>query len=260
MNFVCQEQPLAELDSLRLSDRHSILIEGPSGCGKTFLAMKYAEMRNISDFQVIAPKVDDIKSAIQACTCMDTEVVLCIENLDLGALAASYVLLKFLEEPMSHVFIIVTCQNINSVPDTIISRSAVVSVPPPIDKDIITYALSADSGKYTMIQPSTLWRCVRTFREVDTVFAMSLEQLTYFEDLKNITNFRDSVSNIIWKLSHYPDNSEAPIELVIRYLMLLLPTPHIQRSGVACLNDLATKRIAAHAILARFAFEVVYCE
>ena len=64
MNFICQQQSLKELDTLRLSDRHSILIEGPSGCGKTYLAMQYADMLSISDFQVVSPKVDSIKSAI----------------------------------------------------------------------------------------------------------------------------------------------------------------------------------------------------
>lgn len=260
MKFICQQQPFQELDTLRLSDRHSVLIEGPTGCGKTYLAMQYASMLGISDFQIVAPKVDEIKSAIEECIKLNNNVVICIENLDLGVLAASYTLLKFLEEPAPSVYIVVTCRSISRIPDTIISRSAVVVTAPPVEHDITTYALQKNKEKFQTLNTSLLWRCVTTFSDADKVLDMNNEHITYFNNLNTIARFSDSVSNIIWSIGHYPDNTETPIELVIRYLMFLLNTDHIQHVGIACLNDLNQRRIATHAILARFVFEAKYCE
>lgn len=260
MNFKCQEQPLKELDTLRLSDRHSVLIEGPSGCGKTYLAMQYANMLDISDFQIISPKVDEIKSAIDGCIQINNPVVLCIENLDTGVAAASYALLKFLEEPLPNVYIVVTCRNLQYVPDTIISRSAVVVTAPPVDIDLATYSINANATKFDQLKFSQLWKCVRTFKDADTVLNMTNEQLNYFNKLPELTRFNDTVSNLVWKISHYEDNSECSVELVIRYIMNSVNTAHIRQAGIECLNDLSLKRIASHAVLAKFVFEAKYCE
>ena len=260
MNFKCQEQPLKELDTLRLSDRHSVLIEGPSGCGKTYLAMQYANMLNIPDFQIISPKVDEIKSTIEGCTQINNPVVLCIENLDTGVAAASYALLKFLEEPLPNVYIVVTCRNLQYVPDTIISRSAVVVTAPPVDVDIATYSINANPAKFDELKFTELWKCVRTFKDADTVLNMTPEQVMYFHKLPDITRFNDTVSNLVWKISHYDDNSECPVDLVIRYIMNVVNTVHIRQAGIECLNDLSLKRIAPHAVLAKFMFDAKYCE
>lgn len=260
MNFLCQKEPLIELDTLRLSDRHSILIEGPSGCGKTYLAMQYAKMLKIEDFQIVSPKVDDIKSSIDTCLSLSTPIVLCIENLDTGVPAASYALLKFLEEPLPNVYIIVTCRNLQQVPDTIVSRSAVVVTGPPVDVDLSTYALSVNKNKFDELHFTPIWSCVRTFKDVDTVLNLNPEQVTYFHELPAMCKFNDSVSNIVWKLGHYSDNTECPVELVVRCIMNIVGTEHAKRAGISCLNDLATRRIASHAVLAKFAFELKYCE
>lgn len=260
MDFICQKQSLEELKLLADSRRHSVLIEGAEGSGKSYLAMRYADMLSIPDFQIIQPKVDDIKSAIDACLQISTDVVLCIENLDVGVSAASYALLKFLEEPLPNVYIVVTCRNIKHVPDTIISRSTVVVVSPPTDKDISSYASNKNSLRFKELSNTDLWRCVRTFKDADIVLHMTNEQIAYFQNLSEIREFKDTISNLVWRISHYPDNTDAPVELVIRYLMQLVHTSHIQKVGVDCLNDLSTRRIATHAILSKFMFEAKYCE
>ena len=260
MDFVCQRAAIEELKRLSVTDRHSILIEGAEGCGKTYSAMMYANMLEISDFQIVEPKVNEVKSAVDACLQLTNQVVLCIENIDLGVPAASYALLKFLEEPTSNVYIVVTCRNIKNVPDTIISRSAVVSISSPTQTDISSYAMNKDSMKFKLLSTTPLWKCVRAFKDADTVLNMTVDQLNYFDNLKEIKEFRDAVSNIVWRISHYDDNTETPVELVIRYIMNMIPTNHIQKVGVDCLNDLSLKRIASHAVLSKFAFEVKYCE
>ena len=68
------------------------------------------------------------------------------------------------------------------------------------------------------------------------------------------------MSNIVWNIGHYPDNSETPVRLVIQCIMDRINTAHIRKAGVACLNDLASKRVAPHAAIAKFAFEAKYCE
>ncbi len=260
MNFVCQQAALHELQTLANADRHSILIEGPQGSGKSYLAMQYAQMLNIGDFQDVLPKVDVLKETINACLQLDNKVVLCIENLDTGVASAAYVLLKFLEEPLPNTYIIVTCRNINNVPDTIVSRSAVVSTAPPVDSDISSYALSKNADRFHQLSRTRLWQCVRTFRDADTVLNLDTSKVEYFQNLENVAQFRDTVSNLIWKLSHYGDNTDTPVELVIRYIMDIINTTHVRKAGIECIRDLAQGRIAAHAVLARFVFECKYCE
>ena len=257
MNFVCQQEPIEQLKLMASIRRQSIIIEGSPGCGKTYLAKQYSEMVGIPDFQVVEPKVDAIRSSIDTCINLNEPIVLCIENLDKGVQSASYALLKFLEEPPACAIVIVTCQNIRLVPDTIVSRSNVVTLGPPIDADLALYAQS----KYGPdILHSPLWGCVRTFQDVDTVSAMTSDNYKYFLSLPDVCKFRDSVSNIVWKLGHYEDNSETPIELVIRYIMGYMKTPFVERCGIECIRDLSQGRIAPHAVLSKFAFNVKYCE
>lgn len=260
MNLICQDSAIQDLQKLANSDIHSILIEGPEGCGKSHLARYYAKMVQVDDFQIVAPKVDSMKSAIEECYKLNCPIVLCIENLDIGVESASYVLLKFLEECPSNVYIIVTCRNIKHVPETIISRSAVVVTSPPVDKDISSYAIEKNLDLFQTVQRHKIWRCVRTFKDVDTVFNMNANQLEYFSSLHEVSKFQDSVSNLVWKISHYPDNSESPIELVIRYIMDEIGTSHVRKAGIDCIKDLSQGRIASHAVLAKFVFTCKYCE
>lgn len=260
MEFVCQQSPLQDLQKLADKNRHSVLITGPSGSGKSYLAKQYASMLNISDYQEVSPKVDEIRNAINSCLALDNDVVICIENIDTGVLGASYALLKFLEEPCDNVYVVVTARNIQKVPDTILSRSTLVTTAPPVKSDIETYATFKNFPKFHELENTTIWKCVTTFSEADLVMSLNAEQLKYFEDLKSEVAFRDSISNMSWKLGHYQNNSEAPTELVIRYLMEIVNTPHIKRCGISCLSDINSGRIATHAALAKFLFEMKYIQ
>lgn len=260
MNFTCQKSALFELAKLAERRRHSILIEGVEGSGKTYLAQQYAQMLDVPDVQIVEPNVQSIKSTIEACYRIDNEVVICIENLDTGVSAAAYSLLKFLEEPNPNIYIVVTCRNVNRVPDTIISRSVCIITSPPIDTDIVIYATNKDNSKYTELRTRHIWSCIRTFKDVDTVMNMTPQQLEYFNSLSSMMEFKDTVSNMMWKLGHYPDNSETPIEIVIRYIVELSDNLHVRRAGIQCITDLSTSRIASHAVIAKFLFECKYCE
>lgn len=258
MNFICQNICMDQLQEFAKSKRHSILIEGIEGSGKTYLAKQYAYMINVPDFQIVEPTVCSVRVAIEECSKLDTPIVLCIENLDKGLAAASYALLKFLEEPASNIYIVVTCRSINKIPDTIISRSVCVSTAPPIDVDIIEYAKNRNLERYEELCNHTLWKCVNTFKLADIVLNMSNNQISYFDSFYEMLRFKDCVSNIVWKLGHYDDNTETPIDLVIRFIISITDDAHIKQCGMDCIHDILLGRIATHAVLSKFVLECKY--
>ena len=258
MNLTCQASVLSELRDLADSDRHSILIAGKVGCGKTYLAKQYATMLGISDFLVVNPTVPAIKDSLTSVYSITSRIVLCIENLDSGLASASHALLKFLEEPLSHVYVVITCRNSYAVPDTIISRCACVEVASPIPSDIDEYAEITDSIKYHSLRDKTIWAAVKSFRDVDIAFKLSSNNFEYYNNLETLLKFKDSCSNIVWKLSHYDDGSETNVSFVLNYLMYVCQSSRIQRQIIECSRALNEARVASHAILSKFVFDCKY--
>lgn len=260
MDAKCQVSAIDELKQLVDRDVHSIVIEGPEGCGKTYLATEFARLKGISDFISVAPKVSELKQAMNTSIDLQTPLVLCVENLDTGVLAASYSLLKFLEEPIPSVYTVVTCRNVENIPDTIVSRCPVVTVSTPNSIDRDNYAMLRNPAAFQDICKSPLWRCARTFKDVDMILGFRPDQQLYFECLSQVLRFKDTVSNLMWKLGHFEDSSEAPTLLVLRYLVEIAESEHVKQAGMHCIEELSNARIASHAILAKFIFECKYCE
>lgn len=256
----CQKVALSELNDLAQSGRQSILIEGPPGCGKSYLSRQFSNIQNISDFYQVAPKVADIREAMDACLSIKNPVVIEIDNLDTGVPAASYTLLKSLEEPLPNVYILVTCRNIQRVPDTIISRSAIVTVSPPTMSDIDNYGREKDLLKFNNVSSRLVWQCVRSFSDADQVLGMSLDEIMYYESLSEVCKFKDTVSNIIWKLSHYDSGSECNVELAIRSVIELMKNSFVTRCGIECITELNRGRMSPTAVLGKFVFNAKYCE
>lgn len=260
MEFSCQKEAIAELTKLSQSNRQSILINGPSGCGKSYLSQQYANMIGAEDYVSIEPKVTEIREALDSFTTLSNKIVVEVKNLELGVLAASYTLLKSLEEPLSHVFIVITCRNMQKVPDTIISRSATVIVSPPTLSDIDAYGDSKDKLKYANASSRLVWQCARSFSDADAILAMTPDELTYYESLSEVCKFKESVSSLVWKISHYDSGQPCNVELSIRCIMELMHSPFVTKCGIDCIRDLNQGRIAQHAILSKFVFNAKFCE
>jgi len=257
MNLICQKEALDNIKILAKHQQHGLLIVGDSGSGKTYVARKYANYLGIPDFYIINPVMADLKSMIDECIRNTNPVVLCIENLDSGVIQASYPLLKLIEDCPNHIYIVVTCCNLYSIPDTIPSRCALVSINPPTRLDIEQYAQSKDMSAYLNLHDTRLWGCIKSFGDVDLILKFKLEQFNYFEGLRNINWTKDTVSNISWKLQHYEDKTETPLSLIIRYLMQYITTDH-QKSCLDCLNDLSDGRISKNAIVSKLVFDLKY--
>ena len=259
MEFQCQIQAIQNLHQIVESNRHAILISGCGGCGKTHLVKEWAKLLQINDVAVINPSVGELKSVIDTLLDNKAPAVICIENLDEGVVQASYPLLKFLEECPDYLYVAVTCTNIRSIPETIISRCILIDVAMPTQTDLDAFAETVNFSNYMFIKDTLVWKCAKSFSDVKTILDFDSNKLAYFESLSNITAFKENVSSIAWKLQHYPDNSESPIVLVIRYLMLLVK-PNQIKSCLDCLNDLQSSHISTNAVICKFVFENKYCE
>ena len=159
---------------------------------------------------------------------------------------------------MYNVYIIVTCRNRFDVPDTIISRSTCITVPAPIESDVNTYAENLDSAKYKLLKSSPVWKGVRGLADVEYVYRMKSEHLDYYRDLKTMFNMKESVSSLSWKLGHYPDNTETNITFVLNCLYQTIKNPRVRTYTIQCLRELSTSRIAQHATIAKFLFDLKY--
>lgn len=256
-----QRSALAELHKLADVSRHSILIVGSAGIGKTYLAQQFARIQNISDIQVISPKVDAIRRCIRQCYSLDSDIVIVIENLDLGVAAASNALLKFLEEPLPHVYIVVTARNITNVVDTIKSRSAIVTIQNPATSDITAYASSLE-GFHPPVSTSTIWKTARSLSDCEDIVALSPKQLDEITSaIPNTLNTLTSTSiqSAVWTFSHYSDNTNLPTPLVIKYILVNTINSTVRSAAMSYMRDYEDGRIAKHAILAKFLMECKYC-
>lgn len=161
---------------------------------------------------------------------------------------------------MSHVYIVVTCRNMKRVPDTIISRSNVVTTSPPSRIDIDAFANDRTPARFQELKNSPIWKCATSFSFAAKILDMTNEQVSFYPSLASMFSKRDTVSNMVWKLGHYPDNTEVPTEIAINYIIFSTQSKHIRMAGIQCMRDLSAGRVAAHAAIARFVFECKYCE
>lgn len=258
MNFKNQTDALNQLETLAKHDIHSIIIEGVAGCGKTHIASSYAGYLHIPNTQVIQPNVNDVRDCIENCETISEKILIILENADSGVPAVFSTMLKFLEEPIQNVYIIVTCRNIQFVPDTIISRCSVVSVVNPTSDDINLYAENKDHTRYIALSKLKLWSIIRSFKEVDYLFSLNPENVDYLENTSIEWLKKLPVTNSVWRLNHYADNSTFPPEYSVRMILSQTNDPIVRYFCLTCIDNLMKTNIAPHTTLAKFVFDIKY--
>lgn len=256
MNLRCQHEAYIQLEEVARDRKHSILISGSPGCGKSRFARFYSNLLGISDYIQIESKVDALRSAIDTCYSFNKDIVICVENLDSGVAGASYALLKFLEEPPIHVYLVITCTNLSGIPDTILSRCITINIDPPTRQDIDTYAKSQYESTYEIFQP--ILPSLKSLNDVDFVSKYDKAKIQYILDLKSLIYAKSPINTIVWNLSHFSDNSELPIELAMNYILHVCNDTRIVKNCISCIRDLNLSRIPKHVILSRFVLECKY--
>jgi len=257
MNFKFQEDAYNQIDNLIESDVHTILLEGPKGSGKTYIANQFKNKSNVDALINVSCSVDELRSTMNESFDTDNNVLFVLENLDEVTVKSSYTLLKFIEEPRSNIFIIITCRNLYGVPDTILSRSSIVNLGHPNESDLISYCNNKDTVKSKELQTLKIWKIVNSFSDIDDILKLPLDKLKYFDNFE-LAIFKDTVSNLIWQFSHYPDNTETNLDFVIRYMLCNTDNQHIKFNCIESLKALQKKRVSQFAILSKFLFECKY--
>ena len=256
MHFESQEPSNLMLKAFAKSKKHSVVISGNEGVGKSHLAHKYAEYLGISrDFVIIRPTMEDIQNTLEELVEINTPTCICIENLDNGVIGVSYALLKFVEEPKENVYIVITCRNINKLPDTILSRCVSTHIEPPNHQDIILYCKTYYSSDYARLKDHILFSCISSFSDADIIMKLDADKLAYFDSIKNLLNFNDSVSNLSYKFSHYSDKSKLPFQILLKYIMKVSGDNVINWYAINCSDDILLGRIAEWAAINNFIFD-----
>jgi len=253
MELQCQQQALTELRNCAELKHQSILIVGPEGVGKSYLAKQFANFLGVNDFHFVKSSTNDLRDAIDESGRLDMPIVVCIENLDSGVFAASSVILKFLEEPVPNVYVVVTARNLHGIPDTIVSRSRLVQVNNPTMVDLKQFE-SIKREYPSDVDMSDFWMCVRSFSDVELIISLTADQIHHIRSTYSNILKSKCVSDGVWSLQKYPDRSDTPIEFVLRYIMR--HNTNISREVVDCLSQLSKSRVAAYIVLTLFIFRI----
>ena len=253
MDLGFQESAISQIKSLAEKDSHSILISGLRGTGKTYVAKMFATYKGINTFHSVKPKVADLKDAIDSSYRLQDRQVICIENLDDGKNAAAQVILKYLEEPLPNVYVIVTCVNPSKLPDTIISRSISVQLSIPRVNELQQYARSLNAQRYTAYKDYAIFSTCKSLSDVKTILGLSLEQVKYYDGFED-TNalFKQSSDTILWTLGHYDDNSKSNCVLALRCIRKNCSNHRIRQLALNSLLALEDGKLSETAILGKF--------
>ena len=238
------------------NDLHSILIAGPSGCGKTYLASVYAHLLNISTFNCIDSTVSSLKQAIQDSYALDDRQVVCIENLDLGTNAASQILLKYIEEPTSKTYVVVTCRNMSKLPSTIASRSVTLFVPPPSMQDLELYADSVfrDNKEYRM---RIMQFFCKSLADVVNFSNTEADKLVYYSSAAFDQFWKQSVDQIIWGLTHFEDGSPTDLKVMLYSIYRGFKDENAKQAALDALTSLEQNKVSKSAVVGKFVLDVL---
>ena len=256
MELTFQESSLKDLEYIADKDSHSILISGIRGCGKTYVANQFAKMKHISTFHSIQPKIADIRTMMSQSLSLSDNQVICIEDLDDGVYGTSQALLKYLEEPTDNIYVIITCNNVSKLTNTIPSRAIPVNIRHPVAKDLQEFAKYVNPSKYKQYYDSLVFKSCKSLSDIKSCMNFTYDQVQYFENYKNDNFLRGSVDSLMWNMSHFDDNQPCDISWCFKCIVTGDCSTIIKRASIDSLLQLEGKRISKKAILGEFAMRV----
>lgn len=260
MNLSFQNSCLKYLKELANRNIHSILISGFSGCGKTYCAEMFSKYKNISTFNVFESKVNNLKDALYESYKLEDNQVICIENLDKGTSSAAQVILKYLEEPKSNTYVIITCCNLSNIPVTIKSRCIAVNLNVPDTKSLEEYGKYLNERKFNIIKNSKLMSCCKSLIDVKTILNYSLDEINYYDSFLESKFFNQSVDQISWKLGHYENNSPTNLKYVFKVIYEFSSNTKVKKLALNALIELERNVLSENAILNKFIINYKYKE
>ena len=258
MNLKNQALAIEKLKDCAKHNIHSIAISGGAGYGKTFLASQYASFLGIKNFHIVEPKVADIRDMLNNSMEVSSDIVICIENLDTGVPASAFSLLKFIEEPTPNIYIVVTYRNQDNVPDTILSRCSIVSIGNPTKEDLLSYVKYRYPNDSLDIIRSDLYSVVASYSDIVKLATLSDEQRFYISNIYKTINMNYSVDKIVWDITHFADNTQTPVTLVLLSLLRYTPNRNNRKLIIDSIDEISKGRIAQHAILSKLFLSFKY--
>ena len=220
MELEFQKDALEYLKILSDKDIHSIMITGLEGTGKSYLSSRFAKLKNIYTFQIVECKMESMKQLIYDSLSLNEPQVICIRDLDKGMALTSQTILKYLEEPKSNVYVIVTSSIPSKLPQTILSRVVQVTMKHPEIEDLKKFAksLNVSSSILKSLDDPTFKDCFKSLKDIQNLKSMNLDQLNYYRNLCTDKFWNQSIDQIIWNLGHFEDKSSTDLKFVLRVL------------------------------------------
>lgn len=252
MELSNQIKLLKELKKLADNDVHSMLLQGIAGSGKTYMVNKFAQLKNITNINLVEPKVNSLKTCFEYLTQISENSIVCIENLDTGVNAASQTILKYLEEPLPHVYIVVTCLNEANLPSTIISRCVTTNLFPPSTEDLEEFSTHINQSRTAIVKDYAVFNCCKSLSDIKYVLSLTTDQLNYYEQFTQASWMKNSIDSLTWNLGHFSDNSKTNLNIVFRIIFNYTVSKKIKNSALSCLLDLELGRLSETAILSNF--------
>lgn len=239
--------------------RHTFIVGGLAGCGKTHTVKQVAKDLGFT-FISVDSNVADVKEVVHSDISDDTmNYLICIENVDTGVSGVQQSLLKSIEEYAPNLYWVITCRNIKYVQETILSRGTAYSMSVPTKTDIDNFAQTKGETTLNAVQSTAMWKAVRSFADVNFVtflYNQDKSKFDYFNNLVNV-NYQDTVSNLSYKIQHYPDKSKIPLDFLFKFLIANAPNSTIQYVAIQHLKDL--ERLNSYVVVNHFLFTVKYC-
>lgn len=256
--YNCEKELYDFLISYIDKGRHVFVVGGLSGIGKTYTTKQVADTLKFT-YVAIDSNVADVKEIVHSdLRDSDSNYLICVENIDTGVSGVQQSLLKSIEDYAPNIYWVITCRNLKYVQETVLSRSTVFNMSLPTDSDIKDFALSKGENTYDTVRKTPIWKAVKSFADVNFVIFLYNQDKSKFDYFNNLVkiNYGDTISNLSYKIQHYPDKSKIPLEFLFKFIIANTDNQAIRYSAIKHLVEL--DRLGSYVVVNHFLFSVKY--